>query len=119
MKKIVHKEKVGGNPQKREISVDETIYRRGATIKKRRCCKYYVKDRFRSRDVTELRAWINENKNEGLKKNCHVFREINTSTGVNKVMCKVMGEFFAVCGETAFRIIYINEIKMELDNSNN
>ena len=117
MKKIVHREKVGSDPRKREISVDEIISRRGGTIRKRRSCKYYVRDKFYSRDIEELNEWMRERKKEGLKKNCHVFREINTKTGMNKVVCKVMGEFFAVHDGAAFKILYVNEIKMELDNS--
>jgi 5'(3')-deoxyribonucleotidase len=117
MKKIIHRDVFGANPRKREVSVEETIDRIGATIHKRRSSKYYIEEKMTSTDVKELEKWIEEHKSRGLKKNCHVFRELNTSTGVNKVVCKVMGEFFAVWGETAVKILYVNEIKLELDSN--
>ena len=117
MKKIIHRDVFGANPRKREVSVDETVYRIGSTVHKRRSCKYFIKEKKTSKDVKELERWIEEQKKVGLKKDCHVFRELNIETGINKVICKVMGEFFAVWRETAFKILYVNEIKLELDSN--
>ncbi|MFA6635924.1 MAG: hypothetical protein WCV56_02265 [Candidatus Omnitrophota bacterium] len=117
MKKIIHRDIFGANPRKREVSVDETIFKSGTTIRKRRSCKYFVSEKKVSADIKELEFWIKNQKARGLKKNCHVFRELNTSTGINKVICKVMGEFFAVWGSMAFKIFYVNEVKLEFGNS--
>lgn len=116
MKKIIHSDVFGVNPRKKEVLVDETVFRLGATIHKRRSCKYFIKETLTSKSPAEIEAWIEDHKKRGLKKNCHIMRELDTNTGVNKVMCKVMGEFFAVCGKTAFKIFYINELKLELGN---
>ena len=117
MKKIIHRDIFGANPRKREVSVDETVFRAGTTNRKRRSCKYFISEKMVSGDVKELKSWIKTQKERGLKKNCHVFRELNTSTGINKVICKVVGEFFAVWGGTAFKIFYVNEVKLEFDKS--
>ncbi|HPN72413.1 MAG TPA: hypothetical protein PKZ41_00270 [Candidatus Omnitrophota bacterium] len=118
MKKIIHKDVLGRNPRKREVSVDETVYRIGRSIHKRRSCKYFIEESKVSEDPLELQRWIEQEKKYGLKKNSHVFRELNTETGINKVICKVIGEFFAVRGNTAFKIFYVNEIKLEMDANN-
>lgn len=117
MKKIIHRDVFGVNPRKREVSVDETVYRIGRSIHKRRSCKYFIKETMTSSDVKEIERWIEDQKKNGLKKNSHVIRELNTETGVNKVICKVMGEFFAVFGDTAFKILYVNEVKLELESN--
>jgi len=117
MKKIIHRDVFGVNPRKREVSVDETMYRLGATIHKRRSGKYFIEGKMTSKNPKEIEAWIEEHKKQGLKKNCHIFRALDTETGVNKVVCKVMGEFFAVRGETVCKILYVNEIKLELDSN--
>jgi hypothetical protein len=117
MKKIVHRDILGHNPRKREVSVEEIVYRTEARINKKRICKYYIKSKFSSSDVTKLRGWINQQKRNGIKKDCHVLRRIDTNTGENKVVCKVVGEFFAVWGQTAYRVFYVNELKVELKGS--
>ena len=117
MKKIVHRDILGYNPRKREVSVEETIFRTESRINKKRICKYYIKEKFSSDDVQELKRWIHDQKIDGTKKDCHVLRKIDTRTGANKVVCKVIGEFFAVWGKTAYRIFYVNELKVELKGS--
>lgn len=115
MKKIVHRDILGYNPRKREVSVEETVYRTESRINKKRVCKYYIREKFVSEDVEELKQWIERQKKSGVKKDCHVLRNIDTRTGANKIVCKVLGEFFAVWANAAYRIFYVNELRVELE----
>lgn len=114
MKKIVHRDILGYNPRKREVSIEETLFRNDARIQKKRVCKYFIKEKFYSEDPEVLKKWISDQKSSILKKDCHVLRNIDTRTGANKVICKVMGEFFAVWENTAYRVFYVNELKVDL-----
>jgi hypothetical protein len=117
MKKIIHRDVFRSSPRKREVSVDETINRNGTMVRKKKSCKYFIRDAKKFDNLNDLENWIDQQKIQGLSKSSHVFRELNTDNGTNKVICKVMGEFFAIRKMTAFRILYVNEIKVELDTN--
>jgi hypothetical protein len=116
MKKVLYRDILGSNPRKHEVSVEEIIGRRSGWVSKKKICKFFVKETFLSEDVEELREWIRVNQKKATK-NCHIMRKADTSTGENKVVCKVLGDFFVVWGKTAYRIVYVNEIRIELADS--
>ena len=117
MKKIVHRDILGNNPRKKEVSVEEITQKPEVTIRKKRICKYFVEDRFFSKSTKEVKRWIANHKKSSNKKDCHVLRELNTSTGDNKIICKVLGDFYVVWGHTAYKIVYVNEIKVTLEGN--
>ncbi|MFH1878517.1 MAG: hypothetical protein ABH883_06900 [Candidatus Omnitrophota bacterium] len=88
-------------------------------ISKKWCCKYFIKERYVSSNINELRQWINIKKRRGIKKNCHILREFDTKTGVNKIVCKVLGDLYVIWGRTALNIVYINEVKIRIGDEKN
>lgn len=117
MKKIVYRDILGNNPRKKEVSVEEITQKPEVTIRKKRICKYFIEDRFFSKNVKEVKRWIAAQKRSSAKKDCHVLRELNTATGDNKIICKVLGDFYVVWGHTAYKIVYVNEIKVTLEGN--
>lgn len=114
MKKLVYRNINGTNPRKREISIEEITGPRNTKVTKKWICKYFVKEQYSSKDVEELEKWIRVKKESGTKNDCHIIRELNGQTGENKIVCKVLGEFFAVSGKNAYKIMYVNEVKIDI-----
>ena len=54
-------------------------------------------------------------KRQGCRKDCHILREVNTRTGENKVVSKMLGEFFVIWAGVAYKILYVNEIRIHMD----
>ena len=115
MKELVHRSILGDNPRKKEISIEEISKRTGNHISKKWICKYFVKEKFASGNVHDLKEWIKGKKANGVKKDCHILRKFNAGTGENKIICKVLGDFFVILARTAYRIVYVNEIRIKID----
>jgi hypothetical protein len=112
MRELVYKSISGSNPRKCEVSIEEVSDPIDTTRSKKWICKYYVRDKHTAKDLKGLKDWIHLNK-EGCKKNCHILRKYNADTGENTLMCKILGEFFVVRELTAYKVLYVNEIKIQ------
>ncbi|MBU1083925.1 MAG: hypothetical protein ABIG55_05280 [Candidatus Omnitrophota bacterium] len=116
MKKLLYKDIIGSNPRKHEVSIEETNNKVKTKISKRKTCKYFIKDHFTSQDVKELDKWLKEKQKASCRKDCHLMRFSDTRTGEEKILCKVLGDFFVVRGKTAYEIVFLNEIRLSVDD---
>ena len=122
MKQVVYRNISGNNPRKHEISIEEVSDRisshsqpmKGYKIVKKWVCKYFIKEEYSSSSVEDLHRWVGMKRREGCRKDCHVLRQFNNKTGENKIVCKVLGDFFIVAGRSAYKIVYVNELKIQM-----
>ena len=114
MKELFYKDIAGNNPRKREVSMEEVTNSTKKLISRKWICKYFIRERYDAADAKDLRNWIAIKKRKGVRKDCHILRHFDTRTGENKIVCKVLGDIFAVCEKTVYKIVYINEIKIEV-----
>ncbi|MFH1799070.1 MAG: hypothetical protein ABH844_07045 [Candidatus Omnitrophota bacterium] len=123
MRELVYKDMLGANPCKREISIEEIVSwsdiqgtpETKGQFSKKRLCKYFIESKFSSEEDESLRNWITQMKKERVsRKDCHIMRQFNTRTGENKIVCKVLGDFYIIAGKTVYKIAYINEVKVEV-----
>jgi len=117
MKKVVYRDILGNNPRKHEVSMEETVDRTGNRVTKKRGCKYFIEEMFTSDKLEDLKKWIADNKGTGARKDCHILRRMNTETGENMIICKVLGDFFVVWKQTAYKIVYVNEVKIKIEGA--
>ena len=126
MKELFYKDILGDNPRKREVSMEETYnrtdisggLRKKTKFTKRWVAKYFIKEEFKSLNVSKLRSWVNKKKEEGCRRDCHILRRIDARTGENRIVCKVLGEFFVIWAGTAYKIVYVNEIRIQDEGRN-
>ena len=128
MKEIIYKNILGTNPRKKEVSLEETIdiamrqermnFQAPLKVCKKWICKYFIEESFTSTDRKGLEKWINIHKKNGIRKDCHVLHKSDEKTGENKIICKVLGDFFLINKNTAYKVVYINELKVEIANDN-
>lgn len=125
MKKLVYKNIAGNNPRKREISIEEVhdwadpeeelSCSNHTMVMKKRIYKYFLREKYVSNAPEKLRDWVQRKKEiTTCHKNCHILRKVDAITGENKIVCKVLGCFFVISGNAAYKIVYINEIKIQL-----
>lgn len=116
MKEVIYRDILGNNPRNREVSIEETSNRIKAKVAKKWACKYFVREKYSSSRKAELQNWVEERKKRDLHRNCHILRKLDTRTGENMVICKVRGEFFVIWGRTAYDIVYVNAVRIKIDN---
>lgn len=112
MKRLVYRDIHGSNPRKREVSIEEISDRRESSVTRKWTCKYFIRDWYISEREEDLTRWVENKQSDKCRRNCHVLREVNSRTGTNKIICKVLGEFFVVWGGTAFNIVYVNKLRI-------
>lgn len=113
MKELVYKSLYGNHPRKCEVSIEEISDPVEAMRSKKWLCKYFIKTRHTAKDQRSLSEWIKSQKKAGCRRNCHILRKMDSETGENILICKVLGEFFVVRGLTAFKVLYVNEIRIQ------
>jgi len=119
MKELVYKNIDGENPRKKEVSIEESDSRFRTCVVKKWICKYFIKSRHETRSARELEQWIAKARIDSRKKRkCHILKQIDARLGETKIVCKVLGEFYAVRGLTAFKIMYVNVLKIRMASKN-
>ncbi|MFH1847348.1 MAG: hypothetical protein ABH869_07335 [Candidatus Omnitrophota bacterium] len=114
MKELVYRDMRGNNPRKHEVSMEEITDHTDPKISRKRSYKYFIKEAYTSDNIQDIKNWIEAKKKIECRKNCHVLRVYNSKTRENKLVCKLLGDIFIVCGNTAYKIVYVNEIKIKL-----
>jgi len=122
MKKLVYRDMRGNNPNKHEVSVEEVCewpdtqigFSSDSRVSRKKIYKCFVKEMYVSKKSQDLRDWVCSKKEEKCQKNCHILRQIDTKTGENKIICKVLGDFFIIYGDTAYQIVFVNEIRIQV-----
>jgi hypothetical protein len=115
MKKLFYRDILGNNPRKREVSLEEINDRREARVAKKWICKYFIKEKYKSDNEEDLRHWIYAEKRNNCRRDCHILRQVDTRSGENKVICKVLGDFFVIWGMTVYKIVYVNELRIRVE----
>ncbi|MFH1665436.1 MAG: hypothetical protein ABIA77_04740 [Candidatus Omnitrophota bacterium] len=116
MRELFYKNRMGDNPRKHEVSIEEICNKPEIKISKRRSCKYFIKEAYTSSNPEDLKNWITIRKENGYRQNSHILRKGNRKTGENKIACKILGEFFVISGRTAYRVVYVNSIRIQIEN---
>jgi len=119
MREVVYKNMSGNNPRKHEVSMEEINNNVKSKIIKKRICKYFIKARYNSPNLGNLKNWIEMQKKRGYHRHCHVLRQTDNRMGMNKIICKVLGDIFVIYRKTAYRIVYVNEVRIQVDEDPN
>ena len=114
MKKVVYRDLLGKNPKKHEVSMEETAQLNGNTIIKKRVSKYFIKEKFQSSNIREIKMWINRERRKSVKRNFHILRTFDTATGDNRLICKVIGEIFVIHEKCAYKLVCFNKVRVQI-----
>jgi hypothetical protein len=117
MREILYKNLTGIDNKKRDLCIREVVAKDGvlATIERR--CIYFVRDRIHIKDpsnLDELRR-LKKTENVWKKKHFHILRRHDSSTGEDKLICKVAGTFYAIAGHYVFCIAFVHSFKVDLE----
>jgi hypothetical protein len=114
MKELIHRNILSKNPRKREVSIEEVCNKEKKIIFRRITSKYFVKDKQKTNSSEELKRWICASRMHDKPRNCHVLTKVDSKTGEYKVCCKILGTFYAIHGLTAYKIVYSNELRIQM-----
>ena len=113
MRELLFKEMTAWDHNKRDVVVQEIVEKDGVLAKTTRRCLYYIKDKVLIKNPMDLKG-IAETKldDSKFKKHFHVLKERNSASGIDRLMCKVAGTFYAMVNEYLYCIVFIHTFKI-------
>jgi len=118
MRELLFKALTSQQSNKRDFCVQEVIERNGVRAKTERRCLYFVTGKVHienRNDIKEL-ANLNFSNLPCRKRHSYALRVHNTERGEDKLLCKAMGSFYAVCGDDVYRIAFMHSFKVTFEN---
>lgn len=117
MRKLLFKNMTSWEHNKRDIFVEETVQKDGILAKTTRRCLYFVKERtpinnpMDLKDVAELKV-----NNEDIKRHFLILKERNSKLGIDKLLCKVAGTFYAMLNNYLYCIVFVHTFKISFSS---
>ncbi|MFA4981243.1 MAG: hypothetical protein WC592_02075 [Candidatus Omnitrophota bacterium] len=114
MREVLFKNLTSAASRKKDVILKEIFEKDGVVAKTERRCFYFIKEVKRLSDDADLQKWMDsqnsiDNTN---KRNFHIMKEHNDGHNEDKVICKIMGSFYAVVNRTVYTIAFLHSFKV-------
>jgi hypothetical protein len=114
MRQVLFKNLTSAASRKKDVVLREIFEKDGVVAKTERRCFYFIKQVKHLADETELQGWLNS-QGDGEKMNkrhFHIMKEHNDGHNEDKVICKIMGTFYAVVNKSVYTIAFLHSFKV-------
>ena len=123
MKKLILKNLLNNELKKHEISIEEISdikdldlnIKNKYSVSEKKVCKYFVKEQYLAKDIKNFKNWLLEGKKTECKKKQYILKNIDPKMGKILIICKSLGELFVICGNTVFKILYVNKVRVNIN----
>ncbi|MFA6320787.1 MAG: hypothetical protein WCY36_02885 [Candidatus Omnitrophota bacterium] len=114
MREVVYKNLTSIGSRKKDIFLKEVFEKDGLTAKTERRCFYFIKDIRHMETDEELKKWLAaEGESKGLnKRQFHIMKEHNDAHLEDKIICKILGTFYAVINKSIYTIGFMHSFKV-------
>lgn len=112
MREVIFKHLTSAESRKKDIVLKEAFEKNGVLAKTERRCFYFIKDvvPLDTGGVKNLDG-LAGNVNEAKKRCFHILKEHNDRYGEDKIICKILGTFYAVVGGMVYTIAFLHSFK--------
>jgi len=113
MRELLFKNMTSDDHKKHDVSVQEIVQKNGLLAKSERRCRYFVKYKARvdnPEDIVNLAKIKEENKKS--KRCFYVLKCHDSNDGIDKLICKFKGTFYAVIGKVIYCIVFVHSFKI-------
>ena len=114
MREVVYKNLTSSNARKKDIFLQEIFEKDGVVARTERRCFYYIKDIIHLEDPNDLQKWLNTQKDpEAInKRQFYVYKEHSDSLGEDRLLCKILGTFYAVVDQCVYTIVFLHSFRV-------
>jgi len=114
MREILFKNLTSSNLRKKDTLLREVFEKDGIVAKTERRCFYFIKDVLPMDGESSLQKWLDSQNGPGApsKRHFHIIKEHNEILGEDKVVCKIVGTFYAVFNNTVYCIGFLHAFKV-------
>ena len=102
------------NSRKKDIFLKEVFERDGVVAKTERRCFYFIKDIKKMESDEELQKWLaSQGDPQSVnKRQFHILKEHNDVHLEDKIICKILGTFYAVINKSVYTIGFMHSFKV-------
>jgi len=114
MREVVYRNLTSLSSRKKDIFLQEISEKDGIIARTERRSQYFVKDIIRLDQPGDLQGWIAKQDEVGTfnKRQFHIFKQHSDSPGEDKLICKILGNFYAVVDNSVYMIAYLQSFKI-------
>ena len=114
MREVVFKNLTSINSRKKDIFLKEVFEREGIVAKTERRCFYFIKNIKHLESDEELQNWLGSQGNSNMVNNrqFHILKEHNDIHLEDKIICKILGTFYAVINKSIYTIGFLHSFKV-------
>ena len=114
MREVVYRNLTSVSSRKKDIFLQEVFERDGIIAKTERRCLYFIKDIIRLGEPGDLQKWVAKQGEIGLtnKRQFYIFKQHSDSQGEDKLICKILGNFYAVVDSAVYTIAFLQSFKI-------
>jgi len=117
MREVLFKNLTSLSSRKKDIFLREVFVKNGITAKTERRCFYFIKDIKHLASDADMQKWMDSQGQLGAenKRQFHILKEHNDAHLEDKVMCKILGTFYAVINSTVYTIGFMHSFKVRFE----
>ena len=114
MREVIYKNLTSINLRKKDIVLKEVFERNGVVAKTERRCFYFIRDVTHLGGEGDLQKWLSDQNNVEMmnKRNFHILKEHSDLLGEDKIICKIVGTFYAVLDKDVYTIGFLHSFKV-------
>jgi hypothetical protein len=114
MREVVYRNLTSINSRKKDIFLQEVFEKDGVTAKTERRCLYFIKDIIHLDTPADLQKWIAKQSESGAmnKRQFYIFKQHSDSPGEDKLICKILGNFYAIVNNSIYVIVFLQSFKV-------
>ncbi|MBP7055730.1 MAG: hypothetical protein KBB52_02620 [Candidatus Omnitrophica bacterium] len=119
MREVVFKNMLSNNSRVKNIFLKEEFERDGVLAKTERRCFYYIKEITPIKEVQNLENWVSSKNAVGPvgKRHFHIFKEHNDSNSEDKLICKIIGTFYAIVNNNVYTVVFLHSFKVRFSKA--
>ena len=116
MRELLFKNLTSNDHKKRDVFAQEMVNKNGVLATSERRCLYFIKDKIEINNPMDLVKLAKIKKKDQDNNRCfHVLKEHDSKTGIDKLICKLKGTFYAVVGKSIYCIVFIHSFKVQFE----
>ncbi|MFA5142775.1 MAG: hypothetical protein WC522_01230 [Candidatus Omnitrophota bacterium] len=119
MREVVFKNLTSLSSRKKDIFLKEVFEKDGMIAKTERRCFYYIKEIKHLQSDAELQKWIADQGDASNlnRRQFHIMKEHNDSHLEDKIICKIVGTFYAVINRSVYTIGFMHSFKVRFEKA--
>ena len=119
MREVLFKNLTSVSSRKKDIFLKEVFEKDGMVARTERRCFYYIKDIKHLESDDELQRWISQQGDAGNmnRRQFHIMKEHSDAHFEDKIICKILGTFYAVINRTVYTIGFMHSFKVRFEKA--